>query len=169
MLRSKHVVPSPVGELTLVADDHGICGLYMTDQRHLPAWLADVPVDTGAFDFEAAVGQLEEYFSGQRTVFDVPLSLTGTDFQRAVWAGLQEIPYGATLSYAQLAARIGNPGAFRAVGLANGRNPVGIIVPCHRVVGASGGLTGYGGGLPRKQALLDLERGVASPEQLLFG
>lgn len=168
MPQSKHVVPSPVGELTLVADGQGISGLYMTDQRHLPAWLAAVPTDAG-FDFEPVVGQLEEYFAGQRTVFDVPLSLSGTQFQRAVWAGLREIPYGITLSYGQLAARIGSPGASRAVGLANGRNPVGIIVPCHRVVGASGGLTGYGGGLPRKQALLDLERGVVSPEQLLFG
>ena len=104
------------------------------------------------------VEQLEAYFAGSRQTFDVPLALAGTDFQRRVWEGLLEIPYGHTMSYGELARRVGRPGASRAVGLANGRNPVAIIVPCHRVIGANGTLTGYGGGLDRKVWLLDHER-----------
>ncbi len=110
------------------------------------------------------VDQLDEYFAGERTEFDVTLRLEGTEFQRRVWAGLLEIPYGETISYGELATRIGQPTASRAVGLANGRNPVGIIVPCHRVIGSTGALTGYGGGLDRKRALLDLERSRRQPQ-----
>lgn len=105
--------------------------------------------------------QLDAYFAGELKEFTVELRLAGTPFQRSVWDRLRQIPYGETRSYGELAEALGNLGASRAVGLANGKNPVGIIVPCHRVVGASGGLTGYGGGLDRKQRLLDFESGAA--------
>ena len=106
------------------------------------------------------IEQLGQYFAGDRLDFDLPLAVAGTPFQQRVWAALREIPYGETESYGELANRIGSPGAPRAVGLANGRNPIGIIVPCHRVIGASGSLTGYGGGIERKRQLLDMEREV---------
>jgi len=109
----------------------------------------------------ATASQLEDYFAGSLTSFDLPLALVGTEFQRAVWAALLEIPYGATISYGELARRIGLPSASRAVGMANGRNPVSIVVPCHRVVGADGSLTGYGGGVNRKRFLLALEQRVS--------
>lgn len=150
------VVDSPVGPLTLLAADGVLTGLYMNLQRHRP-----LEETFGASDptpFAEVIGQLKEYFAAQRADFDLPLTLAGTPFQRTVWAALREIPYGQTVSYGQLAERIGRPAAARAVGLANGRNPIGIIVPCHRVVGASGDLTGYGGGLERKQYLLEFER-----------
>ncbi|POM26349.1 Methylated-DNA--protein-cysteine methyltransferase [Actinomadura rubteroloni] len=153
------VVDSPIGPLTLVADDDGLRGLYMNRQRHLPDEETFGPPDDGPFD--AVRKQLDAYFAGDLTTFDVPLSLHGTPFQRRVWEGLLAIPYGTTWSYGQLADAIGSPGGARAVGLANGKNPVSIIVPCHRVIGASGSLTGYGGGLERKRALLDFERGGA--------
>jgi methylated-DNA-[protein]-cysteine S-methyltransferase len=150
------VVDSPVGTLTLVALDGVLAGLYMNLQRHRP--MEEVFGASDPAPFTEVIEQLEQYFAAQRTDFDLPVTLVGTPFQRAVWAALQEIPYGETMSYGQLAERIGSPGAARAVGLANGRNPIGIIVPCHRVVGATGSLTGYGGGLKRKQYLLELER-----------
>jgi len=132
----------------------------MDQQRHRPE-----QTDFGPRDDEAvaeAATQLREYFAGERQDFDLPLSFAaGTAFQQQVWKALCDIPYGETITYGELAARIGQPTASRAVGLANGRNPLGIIVPCHRVVGANGTLTGYGGGLERKQQLLDLERGHA--------
>jgi methylated-DNA-[protein]-cysteine S-methyltransferase len=124
-------------------------------QRHRP--LEEMFGAPDPAPFTEVISQLEQYFAAQRTDFDVPLTLAGTPFQRSVWAALREIPYGETMSYSQLAERIGRPGAARAVGLANGRNPIGIIVPCHRVVGATGSLTGYGGGLSRKRYLLDFE------------
>ncbi|MET8681066.1 methylated-DNA--[protein]-cysteine S-methyltransferase [Streptomyces sp. NPDC004647] len=162
--RTHTVIDSPVGPLTLVATDGTLSGLYMTEQRHRP------PQETfGAPDgapFAEVVRQLDAYFAGELTTFDLPLQMDGTPFQRRVWSALRDIPYGGTLSYGQLAGRLGNPGASRAVGLANGKNPIGIIVPCHRVVGASGSLTGYGGGLDRKRRLLDFESGAA--EQALF-
>lgn len=111
--------------------------------------------------------QLAEYFAGTRQTFDVPLDPVGTPFQQRVWLALREIPYGVTISYGTLANRIGNPRAVRAVGLANGRNPISIIVPCHRVIGASGQLTGYGGGLDRKRYLLELERAINPPAPAL--
>jgi methylated-DNA-[protein]-cysteine S-methyltransferase len=131
----------------------------MQQQRHRPA--TETFGEPDAALFGAAVDQLREYFTGQRTKFDLPMALHGTTFQRRVWAALQDIPYGGTVSYGQLADRIGQPTASRAVGLANGRNPISIVVPCHRVVGATGSLTGYGGGIERKQHLLDFERRVA--------
>lgn len=150
------VVDSPVGALTLVAIDGVLTGLYMDLQRHRP--LAERFGEPDPTPFPTVIKQLDEYFAGARTEFDLPMTLIGTPFQRTVWAALREIPYGETVSYGYLAERIGRPTAARAVGLANGRNPIGIIVPCHRVVGATGDLTGYGGGLERKQHLLDFER-----------
>ncbi|CCH27943.1 methylated-DNA--[protein]-cysteine S-methyltransferase [Actinosynnema sp. NPDC047251] len=149
------VVDSPVGPLTLVAQDGVLSGLYMTEQRYRPAEESFGARDASLFD--DVVGQLAEYFAGTRTEFDVPLDLIGTPFQRSVWTALCAIPYGATMSYGELAAALGRPTAARAVGLANGHNPIGIIVPCHRVVGSGGDLTGYGGGIARKRQLLDFE------------
>ena len=164
--RQHTVVDSPYGALTLVATDGVLSGLYMTGQRHRP------PEETfGVPDprpFGETVRQLDAYFAGALTAFDLPLRLHGTAFQREVWAELVRIPYGETRSYGELAGRLGKPGASRAVGLANGKNPVGIIVPCHRVIGASGSLTGYGGGLDRKQRLLAFERGAEGEVPALF-
>ncbi|MFI9120085.1 methylated-DNA--[protein]-cysteine S-methyltransferase [Streptomyces bikiniensis] len=159
------VVDSPYEPLTLVAVDGVLSRVHMTGQRHRP------PEETfGEPDprpFGEAVRQLDAYFAGELTVFDLPLHLVGTPFQLRVWERLNLIPYGETRTYGELAEELGNPGASRAVGLANGKNPVSIIVPCHRVVGAGGGLTGYGGGLDRKQRLLAFESGAAGPD-LLF-
>ncbi|MET7918408.1 methylated-DNA--[protein]-cysteine S-methyltransferase [Streptomyces avermitilis] len=158
-MRQHMLIDSPYGPLTLVATDGVLCGLYMVAQRHRPS-----EETFGARDeapFGATVDQLTAYFAGELTEFDLPLRLDGTPFQRTVWEQLRRIPYGETRSYGELADALGNPKASRAVGLANGKNPLGIIVPCHRVVGADGSLTGYGGGLERKQRLLDFERGAA--------
>jgi len=147
---------SPIGELLLAGDDHALAGLFMPPHRHAPspgpAWVRD----DGAFG--EARAQLAEYFAGERRTFDLELDPAGTPWQRLVWAALREIPYGETRSYGEIARGLGRPGAARAVGAANGRNPVSIVVPCHRVVGADGRLTGYGGGVERKAALLALER-----------
>lgn len=146
------VVRSPVGDLTLTEENGALTGLYfgrlsLEGEEGLTALL------------ERASRQLEEYFAGKRKQFDLPLSLRGTEFQRQVWAALRDIPYGETRSYGQIAQAVGRPKAVRAVGMANHRNPISIIVPCHRVVGADGSLTGYGGGLENKKFLLALERG----------
>jgi methylated-DNA-[protein]-cysteine S-methyltransferase len=156
--RAHTVIDSPVGRLTLVAADGALVGLYMDEQRHRPSIESFGASDATLFD--EATRQLDAYFAGGRTDFDLPLAPQGTPFQQRVWAELCEIPYGTTRSYGELAHRIDQPTASRAVGLANGRNPIGIVVPCHRVIGASGKLTGYGGGLERKQFLLDLEQGI---------
>lgn len=156
-VRTHCVIESPMGLLTLVATDGVLAGLYMEQQRHRPAEETFGELDDVPFDLVRT--QLAEYFAGERTEFDLPLAMAGTEFQRSVWAALREIPYGDTVSYGQLADRLGNPNASRAVGLANGRNPIGIIVPCHRVVGSTGDLTGYGGGIERKRALLAFEKG----------
>jgi methylated-DNA-[protein]-cysteine S-methyltransferase len=157
---------SPVGFITVAGavDDHdeAVSHLQMEDQAHPPAGAEEWTRDESAF--QSVVDQLDAYFDGDLTEFCVDLRLDGTEFQRRVWAGLLAIPYGETISYGELAARIGQPTASRAVGLANGRNPVGIIVPCHRVIGANGSLTGYGGGLDRKRTLLDLERARTQPQ-----
>ena len=146
---------SPVGPLTLAGKDGRLMHLRMIDQTYEPSYSGWERDDTA---FQDAVDQLEAYFAGERQEFDLELDLVGTNFQRRVWEALQTIPYGETRSYGQIAGQIGSPGASRAVGLANGHNPIGIIIPCHRVIGANGGLTGYGGGLERKRALLELER-----------
>ncbi|ALV32494.1 methylated-DNA--[protein]-cysteine S-methyltransferase [Streptomyces sp. CdTB01] len=158
-MRRHTVTDSPYGPLTLVAEDGTLCGLYMTDQRHRPPQETFGDRDDGLLG--EAKDQLNAYFSGELTEFTLELHLHGTPFQRTVWDQLRRIPYGETRSYGELADALGSPGASRAVGLANGKNPIGIIVPCHRVVGADGSLTGYGGGLPRKRRLLDFERGSA--------
>ncbi|MBT2207480.1 methylated-DNA--[protein]-cysteine S-methyltransferase [Actinomadura sp. NEAU-AAG7] len=160
--RSHLVLDSPVGPLTLVATGGALSGLYMEHQAYRPAEevFGRPAADPGTAPFGAAAEQLAAYFKGRLTSFDLPLLLHGTPFQRRVWAALRRIPYGGTVTYGRLAALIGSPTASRAVGLANGRNPIGVIVPCHRVVGSSGGLIGYGGGLDRKRFLLDHEYGT---------
>lgn len=151
------VMPSPVGELTLVASERGLRAVLWPgdDSRRVPL---GPTCDLGNHLTDLAATQLEEYFAGSRRQFEVPLDLAGTEFQIAAWRALAEIPYGQTRSYAQQAALIGRPTATRAVGAANGRNPVSIILPCHRVVGADGSLTGYAGGVTVKRWLLDHER-----------
>jgi methylated-DNA-[protein]-cysteine S-methyltransferase len=148
---------SPIGDLMLTSDGAALTGLYMREHRGKPA--SDPPASCRRDDasFESIRAQLAAYFQGELREFDIPLRLVGTPFQRLVWAGLQAIPYGTKISYAELARRIGRPGASRAVGSANGRNPIAIIVPCHRVIAADGTLGGYGGGLDRKEWLLELE------------
>lgn len=159
-------VPSPIGELLLTGDHAGLTGLHMETRRHGPADVAPEWVRDDA-PFRAAKDQLDEYFAGERTEFDLALNPSGTPFQLKVWESLRTIPYGEVRSYGEIAEQIGKPGAARAVGLANGRNPISIIVPCHRVIGASGALTGYGGGIERKQALLELENRTAAGQQAL--
>ncbi len=156
---------SPVGTLTLAGSAGRLRHLRMVDQTYEPSRAGWEPDDTA---FADAVTQLEEYFTGTRTDFDLELDLVGTAFQRRVWAALLTIPYGETRSYGQIAKQLEAPGAFRAVGLANGHNPIGIIVPCHRVIGANGSLTGYGGGLERKRALLEMEKQKVAPVATLF-
>lgn len=141
---------APVGELVITYQDGAVIALKRADATALPE---DAP---NALT-EAVCQQLDEYFAGTRTAFDFPLRLQGTPFQEKVWAALRDIPYGETRSYQQIAQAIGQPKACRAVGMANHRNPIYIVVPCHRVVGANGALTGYGGGLHMKKALLELE------------
>jgi methylated-DNA-[protein]-cysteine S-methyltransferase len=156
-MRHHAIVASPVGPLTLVGSGGVLTGLYMDRQRYRP------PAETfGERDDEAfaeAIEELGEYFAGRLTDFGVRLAFDATPFQRQVWNALRTIPYGETVSYGRLAERLGRPSAARAVGLANGHNPISIIVPCHRLVGANGDLTGYGGGLERKRLLLEFERG----------
>ncbi|GGL81168.1 methylated-DNA--protein-cysteine methyltransferase [Streptomyces fumigatiscleroticus] len=156
-MKQHTVTDSPYGPLTLVAEDGVLCGLYMTEQRHRPPQESFGERDDSILG--EAAEQLRAYFQGELREFTVELRLAGTPFQRSVWDRLRKIPYGETRTYGQLADDLGTPTASRAVGLANGKNPVGIIVPCHRVVGADGSLTGYGGGLDRKRRLLEFERG----------
>jgi methylated-DNA-[protein]-cysteine S-methyltransferase len=154
-----HRQPSPVGPLLLLSDGAALVGLYTarsSASRVLPPGAVEDPSP-----FREISAQLERYFAGELTRFDVPLRLDGTPFQRTVWSELVAIAHGTTLSYRELAVRIGNPRAVRAVGAANGKNPVSIIVPCHRVVGADGELVGYGGGLDCKRWLLEHERALA--------
>ncbi|MCX3058794.1 methylated-DNA--[protein]-cysteine S-methyltransferase [Streptomyces beihaiensis] len=153
------VLESPCGPLTLIATDGTLSGLYMTGQRHRPA--EETFGERDERPFGAAIDQLNAYFQGDLTTFDLPLHLHGTPFQRSVWQRLRNIPYGETRTYGEVAEALGKPNASRAVGLANGKNTIGVIVPCHRVIGANGGLTGYGGGLDRKRRLLDFEQRAA--------
>jgi methylated-DNA-[protein]-cysteine S-methyltransferase len=162
MAESFRVVDSPLGPLLLAAERGALTMLWMSplpDHDGLPGQDADRGV------LSQAATQLDRYFDGGLTAFELPLAPRGTAFQRSVWSALVEIPFGETVSYGELAARIGRPGAARAVGLANGSNPISIIIPCHRVIGSDGRLTGYGGGIDRKAWLLDHE-GVRRPQQL---
>jgi methylated-DNA-[protein]-cysteine S-methyltransferase len=158
-------VDSPIGPLALAGRGRVLTNLRMLNQTYEPN-RSDWVHDDGAFP--DAVDQLEAYFAGERTEFDLELKLIGSEFQRRVWQALLTIPYGETRSYGEIAEQIGAAGAARAVGLANGHNPIAIIVPCHRVIGANGSLTGYGGGLDRKRSLLDMEKGVKSGSLTLF-
>ena len=159
-------VDSPVGPLFVAADDDGLRAIEFRDNRHPVKRDGDWREGDNS-TLRKAGRQLDEYFAGKRRAFDLPLSPHGTEFQRKVWTTLTTIPYGETISYAQLAARVGRSSATRAVGAANGRNPLPIVLPCHRVIGADGSLTGFGGGLPTKQFLLKLE-GALPPEFDLF-
>ncbi|OGT60280.1 MAG: cysteine methyltransferase [Gammaproteobacteria bacterium RIFCSPHIGHO2_12_FULL_63_22] len=157
------IIPSPVGPLLVAADGAGLRLIEFQNPRHPfkrePDWReADDEV------LQRTRTQLDEYFAGRRRQFELPLAPRGTDFQRRVWSALAGIGYGETISYLQLATRIGNPTATRAVGAANGRNPLPIVLPCHRVIGANGSLTGFGGGLPTKQFLLQLEGAAAADD-----
>lgn len=166
-------IDSPVGPLLVTSNGHALTRVTMTGQKHAdtiqPDW------QSHESPFTAVRQQLDAYFGGELQTFDLPLDPAGTDFQRQVWQALQDIPYGQTESYGQLAQRIGRRNASRAVGMANGRNPIPIIVPCHRVIGADGSLTGYGGGIERKRWLLahegwqpDQPKAAAREQQALF-
>jgi methylated-DNA-[protein]-cysteine S-methyltransferase len=160
---------SPIGKILLVGTSRALTHIHFVDGRHPMKLETDWQMDNEIF--KAAIEQLQAYFDGKLKTFDLPLQLEGTDFQLEVWNALKEIPYGKTVSYGDIARRIGRPKAVRAVGAANGQNPISIIVPCHRVIGSNGSLTGYGGGLKNKEALLALEQGrIASllTQQSLF-
>ena len=157
-----HEIDTPIGVLLLAGDGERLTRVHFQSGpqplQPPPAWAAS------AAPFAVAIEQLSAYFAGTRRCFDLPLAPEGTPFQQRVWQALRAIPYGATVSYGEVARRIGNPHASRAVGLANGQNPLPIIVPCHRVIGADGTLTGFGGGLPIKRALLALEGALPATE-----
>ena len=151
-MTSRIELSSPIGRLSIFADEGAITGVFLPTQEAPPAPLGDDALLRSARD------QLEAYFAGTRVSFDLPLSPRGTVFQQRVWAALRAIPFAETISYAELALLVGRPGAARAVGTANARNPISVIVPCHRVIGADGALTGYAGGLEAKAWLLAHER-----------
>jgi methylated-DNA-[protein]-cysteine S-methyltransferase len=152
-----HRIDSPLGELQLVGDGRALTALQMSPRAEPAGGVRDPEA------FADVEAQLEAYFAGQLTEFDVPLAPRGSGFQLAVWAALTRIPYGETASYGQIADEVGRPDAVRAVGSTNGRNPIAVIIPCHRVIGADGSLVGYGGGLDRKRLLLELEAEHAAP------
>ena len=154
-------MPSPVGELTLVASDAGLRAVIWEDDGDRVRDVEAVPADDDPI-LAAAKQQLTEYFAGEREAFDLPLDPSGTAFQVKVWLGLADIPYGETATYGEQAARLGDPNLARAVGAANGKNPLSIVLPCHRVIGSNGALTGFAGGLESKRFLLEHERGVTS-------
>src|SRR5580698_11023853 len=167
-------VDSPVGFLILKSEDRELTGIYMSGAymdapSQMPSDLHSWVLDPTAEPLRETARQLAEYFEGARREFDLPLRLDGTDFQKRAWRNLMEIPYGRTRSYGEQAERIGNPKASRAVGLANGRNPIPIVVPCHRVIGADGSLTGFGGGIARKRWLLAHERRHMSDRTAVVG
>ncbi len=167
----QHIIfDSPIGPLTTVENDAGLAAVYMTAHKRLPApeTLGSAVVPSASPVLSAVVEQLGEYFARERREFSVPLAPAGTPFQQRVWAALREIPYGELRTYGELAAMLGDPSMAQAVGAANGRNPISIIVPCHRVVGADGALVGYAGGLERKQFLLELENPSWTHTEALF-
>jgi methylated-DNA-[protein]-cysteine S-methyltransferase len=153
--RTHTVVRSPIGPLTVVREDGALVQLAMSPPGRFPDAVLGERTEEG---FEDVARQLGEYFAGERTAFDLALRPAGTDFELAVWEQLTRIPYGETRSYGYVAKAVGEPGGAQAVGAANGRNPLAVVVPCHRVIGADGSLVGFGGGLPRKRFLLDLEQ-----------
>ncbi|MDQ3764285.1 MAG: methylated-DNA--[protein]-cysteine S-methyltransferase [Actinomycetota bacterium] len=156
------IMPSPIGELTLVSDGVSLTALYIGAEHRWASRVGqDWRLDPGPFG--EVEQQLEEYFDGRRRTFELPVAPRGTPFQLAVWTILATVPYGMITTYGAIAAELGKPTASRAVGMANGRNPVSIILPCHRVIGANGLLIGYGGGMDRKQQLLKLERSACLP------
>lgn len=163
------IIDSPIDPLTLVSDGTHLVGVYMQDHRHTTAQSWGMRVDDAGAPavLTRAATQLNRYFEDATTTFELPLAPAGTPFQQRVWQELTRIPLGSTISYAELAARTGSPGAARAVGLANGRNPLSIVVPCHRVIGAGGAMTGYGGGLARKEYLLRHEGVLAATSEQL--
>lgn len=150
--------PSPVGKLKLVASRGGLVAILWENDRVDRVRLGAMAEDAAHPVLTETARQLDEYFAGKRARFDLPLDFHGTDFQKSVWSALLTIPFGETRSYAQIAAQVGRPTAFRAVGAANGRNPISIVAPCHRVIGTNGSLTGFAGGLQGKEYLLGLER-----------
>ena len=165
-MRTHTVVPSPVGDLTLVAESGALAAVHMDGAKHAPD-----PTTLGERDdssFGDTIAQLAEYFARERTAFDLLLAPVGNTFERTVWALLREIPYGETRSYGDLARALGDIGFSQSVGAATGRNPLGIVVPCHRVIGADGGLVGYAGGLERKRFLLALEESEQTRATRLF-
>jgi methylated-DNA-[protein]-cysteine S-methyltransferase len=154
-------IATSLGTLRLAATDAGLVGIAFEGDRHAPPTGAGWIRDPGFPALRAAAAQLTEYFAGRRTEFDLPLAAVGTSFQRSVWTAIAAVPSGETISYAELARRAGCPGSARAAGAATGRNPLAIVVPCHRIVGSDGSLTGYAGGLDRKRALLAHEQALA--------
>jgi methylated-DNA-[protein]-cysteine S-methyltransferase len=162
-------VDSPIGRLLLTSDGEFLTGVYMGAPSKSPELDGDWLEQPNGGPLPKAARQLEEYFAGKRKVFDLPLKMQGTEFQKRVWRQLTKIPFGETWSYGQLAKRLDNPNGSRAVGLANGRNPIAVIVPCHRVIGADGSMTGFGGGIPRKQWLLAHEGLPANGSLALAG
>lgn len=165
MSTKRHLIMerTPIGPVTLIAEGDELIAVFMENHKHGPAAAAYGERVASDALLVGAAGQLTEYFAGDRTEFDLPLRPIGTDFQQRVWRALCDIPFGKTWSYGELAMHIGSPTASRAVGLANGRNPISIVIPCHRVIGANGSMTGYGGGIERKRWLLDFERGTRQP------
>ncbi len=160
---------SPLGQILMTANDAALTGLHFEGEKYFPAVDERWQRQPNAPLIVCARAQLDEYFAGTRKRFDLAVDPAGTTFQRGVWRALQTIPYGVTTNYGDIAARIGKPTAARAVGAANGRNPISIVIPCHRVIGASGDLTGYAGGMARKQALLRLEAGGTGEFRLVPG
>jgi methylated-DNA-[protein]-cysteine S-methyltransferase len=155
---------SPQGQMLLVADGEGLSGVYFAGQKYLPQVEPEWRRDARHAPLRQAKSELAEYFGGERVRFDTGLAPEGTPFQRSVWKAIPTVGFGKTITYSELARRAGHPGSARAAGAATGRNPISIIVPCHRIVGSNGSLTGYAGGLDRKRALLALESGI--PELL---
>ncbi|MET4002222.1 methylated-DNA-[protein]-cysteine S-methyltransferase [Arthrobacter sp. UYCu511] len=164
------IIDSPVGLLTLVENRAGLAGVYMAEHKRRPAWetLGDLVGPPGSPVLCAATEQLGEYFAGSLREFTIPLAPVGSPFQQRVWDALSQIPYGELRTYGALASMLGDPSMAQAVGSANGRNPLSIIVPCHRVVGADGSLVGYAGGLKRKEFLLELENPALGHTEALF-
>ena len=158
---------SPQGQMLLVANDEGLCGAYFRGQKYYPSVESPLRRDAGHAILRQAKRELAEYFAGRRKRFELALAPEGTPFQRAVWRAISGVGFGQTISYGELAQRAGCAGSARAAGAATGRNPIGVIVPCHRIVGSNGSLTGYAGGLALKRALLALESASAAPGDAL--